>query len=79
MNLNHFINMVTNQVVRRVVNIVVDRGINFASRKVALPKPLDTPPKKPVITPEELAKQASLQTMADQAAKTAKMARRLGR
>jgi hypothetical protein len=76
MNLNHLINMVTNQVIRRVVNIVVDRGIALAWRK----KPAsEQPPEKHVTTPAELAKEARLQAMADQAAKTAKMARRLGR
>jgi hypothetical protein len=76
MNLDRLVNMVVNQVVRRVVNIVVDRGITFAWRKK--PTPVE-PPQKHVTTPAELAKDASLRTMADQAAKTAKMARRLGR
>jgi hypothetical protein len=76
MNLNHLINMVVNQVVRRVVNSAVDRGINFAWRK----KPVsELPPEKHVTTPAELAKDASLRSMADQAAKTAKATRRLGR
>ena len=81
MNLNHLINMVTNQVIRRVVNLVVDRGINFASRKVADAATPDPEQAKPthVTTPEELAKEASLRTLADQAAKTAKMMRRIGR
>lgn len=76
MNFNHLINMVTNQVIRRVVNIVVDRGINFAWRKKPKGEQL---PEKHVTTPAELAKEASLRAMADQAAKTAKMARRPGR
>ena len=78
MNLNHFINMVTNQVIRRVVNIVVDRGINFASRKVAKsPKPITDQTTEPdITTPAELARDAQLRTMADKAAKTAQMARR---
>ena len=76
MNLDRLVNMVVNQVVRRVVNIAVDRGINFAWRK----KPAAAEPvQKHVTTPEELAKDASLRSMADQAAKTAKMARRIGR
>ena len=88
MNLNHLINMVTNQVVRRVVNIAVDRGFRFAQRKAA---DVTTPnsdqaasiPEQPaanhITTPSELAKDAQLRTLADQAAKTAKMMRRIGR
>ena len=81
MNLNHLINMVTNQLVRRVVNLVVDRGINFASRKAAdITTPArEQPALKHVTTPGELAKEAQLRSMADQAAKTSKMTRRLGR
>jgi hypothetical protein len=77
MNLDRLVNMVINQVVRRVVNMVVNRGINFAWRK----KPTsDTDaPVSDATTPAELAKDAQLRTMADQAAKAAKMARRLGR
>lgn len=67
--------MIVDQVVRRVVNIVVDRGINFAWRKKSV---ADQPAEKHVTTPAELAKDAQLQAMADHAAKTAKMARRLG-
>ena len=77
MNLDRLVNMVVNQVVRRVVNIVVDRGINFAWRKT--PAPNTAAPETDVTTPAELAKDAQLRTMADHAAKTAKMARRLGR
>lgn len=77
MNLDRLMNMVVNQVVRRVVNIVVDRGINFAWRKK--PAPDTAAPAIDVTTPAELAKDAQLRTMADHAAKTAKMARRLGR
>lgn len=81
MNLNHLINMVTNQVIRRVVNIVVDRGFNFASRKaaeIATPDP-EQPASNNMITPADLAKEAQLRAMADQAAKTAKFMRRIGR
>ena len=77
MNLDRLVNMVVNQVVRRVVNIVVDRGINFAWRKT--PTPNTAAPETDVTTPAELAKDAQLRTMADQAAETAKMARRFGR
>lgn len=79
MNLERFISMIVNQVVRRVVNLVVDRGINFASRKAPPAKPDAAPAVKHVTTPEELAKDASLRTMADQATKMAKLSRRLGR
>ena len=81
MNLNRLINMVTNQVIRRVVKLVVDRGINFASRKAATsstPDPDQPAPKHPT-TPAELANDARLRSMADQAAKTAKMMRRIRR
>ena len=81
MNLNRLVNMVVNQLVRRVVNLVVDRGINFASRKaadIATPDP-EQPAAKHVTTPQELARDASLRSMADQAAKSAKMMRRIGR
>ena len=77
MNLDRLVNMVVNQVIRRVVNIVVDRGINFAWRKK--PAPDTATPETDVTTPAELAKDAQLRTMADHAAETAKMARRLGR
>ena len=75
MNLNHLINMVTNQIIRRVVNTVVDRGFRFASRKSAeLTKP-DPEPQlvRDVTTPAELAKDAQLRRLADQATTTAKM------
>lgn len=79
MNLNQLINMVTNQIVRRVVNIVVDKGFRLASRR-SLPKTdaklAETPQ---VTTPAELAKDASLRAMADQAAQTAKMTGRTPR
>ena len=74
MNLDRLINMVVNQVVRRVVNIAVDRGINFAWRKK--PGPAE-PPEKP--STAEVSNDPSLRTMADQAAKTAKIACRIGR
>ena len=76
MNLDRLVNMVVNQVLRRVVNIVVDRGINFAWRKK--PGPVE-PAEMPITPTAEMSKDASLRTMADQAAKTAKMARRIGR
>lgn len=76
MNLDRLINMVVNQVVRRVVNIAVDRGINFAWRK----KPVSgQPSEKHQTDPGEQAKDASLRSMADQAAKTARIARRIRR
>lgn len=79
MNMNQLINMVTNQVVRRVVNIVVDRGFRFAARKAPPPAPDATPQNSHVTTPAELAKEAQLRALADQAAKSAKMIRRIGR
>ena len=82
MNLNQLINMVTNQVIRRVVNLVVDRGIKLASRKAAdktAANPEQPAPTAHVTTPAELAKEAGLRTMADQAAKSARMMRRIGR
>lgn len=81
MNLNKLINMVTNHVIRRVVTLVVDRGINFASRKVADIATPDTeqPVPKTLATPDEIAKEAQLRLMADQAAKTAATMRPIGR
>lgn len=81
MNLNRLINMVTNQVIRRVVNVAIDRGINFVSRKsVKPPEPIGSRAvDQDATTPAELAQDAQLRTMADQAAKTARMTRRLGR
>lgn len=81
MNLNRLINMVTNQVIRRVVNVAIDRGINFVSRKSVKPAEPVTHQavEHDVTTPAELARDAQLRTAADQAAKTARMARRLGR
>ena len=81
MNVNQLINMVTNQVIRRVVKVVIDRGINFASRKsVKPPNPLPNQAVgQDVTTPAELAQAAQSRVMADKAAKTARMARRLGR
>ena len=81
MNVNQIINMVTNQVIRRVVNMAVDGGMRFAARKaakVADPDPtLDKTAK--VMAPAELAKDAQLRAVADQAAKSASVAGRLGR
>ena len=86
MNMNRLINIITNQVVRRLVNLAINRGISFASRKSAAPaKPLepavvhDDKVQGHVTTPAELAKDAQLRSMAKQAAKAARMARRLGR
>ena len=81
MNLNHLINLVTNQVIRRVINIAVDHGFRFVSRKAAkAPMPVtDQAVRQTVPTPAELANEAQLQALADQAAKTATMTGRIGR
>lgn len=86
MNMNRLINMITNQVVRRLVNMAINRGISFASRKSALPAkphqpgaPQNDGAQGHVTTPAELAKDAELRSMAKQATKAARMARRLGR
>lgn len=75
MDLNRIINMVTNQIIRRVVNMAVDGGLRFASRKTAeLTKPdPEAPAGKDITTPAEMAKDAHLRGLADQAAVTAKM------
>lgn len=81
MDLNRIINMVTHQLIRRVVNMAVDGGLRFASRKTSqLTKPDPAlPGVKDVTTPAELAQEAQLRTMADKAAKSASIGRRLGR
>lgn len=81
MNMDRIIGMVANQVIRRVVNLVVDRGFNFVSRKSAdltASNADDALPKLPK-SKEELARDAQLRSMADQAANTAKVTRRLRR
>ena len=81
MNVNQIINMVTNQIIRRVVNMAVDGGMRFAQRKAAkvtAPDPtLDDTPN--LMTPAELAKDAQLRAMADNSAKRAAVPGRLGR
>ena len=79
MNLDRIIGMVVNQVVRRVVNVVVDRGFRAAAHMTEQKPDPEQATADHVTTPAELAKDARLRTMAEQAAKTAKMTRRIGR
>ena len=78
MDLNRIINMVANQIIRRVVNMAVDGGMRFASRKTAeLSKPdPETPATNDIGSPAEQAKDAQLRNLADKAAATTSLTRR---
>lgn len=93
MNLNQLVNMVVNQVIRRVVNIVVDRGFRMASRRAAdvtPPKPAadrDPANRDPAnrdragtaLLSADPAQEAQMRALADRAATTARIRRRIGR
>lgn len=78
MDLNRLVNMVVNQLIRRVIKVVVDRGIGLASRsagRMGQPKPDQIAE----ATAADRAKDAQLRGLADKAAKTGRIARRIDR
>ena len=80
MNMNQLINMVTNQIIRRVVNIVVDKGFRFASRSAATVKTAaqDNPPAPAEIASTDPQRDAQLRDMVEKAAAGAKLNGRIG-
>ena len=80
MNMNQLINMVTNQIIRRVVNIVVDKGFRFASRSAATVKTAakDNPPAPAEIASADPQRDAQLRDMVEKAAAGAKLNGRIG-
>lgn len=80
MNMNQLINMVTNQIVRRVVNIVVDKGFWLASRRAAtVTSPAqEEPPTRPEIAATDPQREAQLREMVEKAAAGAKFNRPFG-
>ena len=80
MNMNQLINMVTNQIIRRVVNIVVDRGFRFASRSATTVKTAvqDNSPAPSEIASADPQRDAQLRDMVEKAAAGVKLNGRPG-
>ncbi len=70
MNLNQLVNMVVNTVMRRLVNLGVNKGIDLATR---MGKSDDE------VTDDDRAQQAGAKETAKRARQAAKVTRRLGR